>query len=106
MEREQLKPKADKVIPILDDPPADKPKAEALPPGAAAISVDNINGQMQELKDQNDLLQQRALLMRGQMADMQRQLKDQTQVIVKQAARIAELEGKSALRHRGNGRQR
>lgn len=89
------------MIPILDDPkPASKapPAQEPVP-----ISVDNINGQLTELADINAMLTARLTKQRGLMADMQRQLKDQTTVITTQATRIAELEGKSVLRkHNGH----
>lgn len=100
MEREQLKTNGSKepVIPILDDPPADKKAPEALP-----ISVDNINGQLAELSDQNQILTARLVKMRGLMADQQRQLKDQAEVVIRQAREIEQLKGKGALRH---GRQR
>lgn len=105
MEREQLKSKAEPVIPIGPDPVPPADKAAKLPPGAVPISVDNINGQIQELSEQNSHLVGRCAQMRGRMADMQRQLADQTQVIMTQTARIAELEGqsKSSLKKR-NGR--
>lgn len=103
MQREQLKGKEPGagVIPILDDPKPTKAAAQEPMP----ISIDNVNGQLAELADINAILTARLAKQRGLMADMQRQLANQSEVVIKQAARIAELEGKSVLRKQNGHRK-
>lgn len=105
MERQLLQPK-DKPAAILDEPVVVDEAKPDIRQQPNTLSLDNINGRLTELADQNQILTARLVEMRGKMADYQRQLKDQAQVVLRLTTENEQLRGKGVLRHKGNGRQR
>lgn len=98
MEREQLKPE-----PVAPKPPGPDKPVKAAAPQQQQLTVDNINGQLTELSEHNQHLTARMVKMRGQMADMERTIANQQEVIQKQAAELAA--GKTVLGNKKrNGR--